>query len=684
MTHRLASAVAVSVAVALVAFGGTQAAAPPGTDGPLDSTPYAEPVTTVTIAVTPPPPTGDTPASEPVAAEAGPAASEPAVAGAVASDSVASDAETTIVTPTVASSTNAQQVDQDQNVVVTVTAVANANTGGNTIVDGHAAQGGSQLPAQVSSGDATAVGSHDQNVVTQGASVVLADQARANVVQVALIINIGAALANSGFNVVASAPGGSGTTGAIGSGDASATGLDIDQYITQAARESGDEDTDAHSSQIAVSLWMGVATANSGTNTITGAGVSGSGGAIGSGGASATGNDSMTDISQYAEILGLDASTTNVTQRATVLNVGFAVANSGLNDVAGVAGGLLSAGDGDDDAVATQLFSMLLPALLQSYGYGPAQGSITTGDATAVGNASQTFVRQVASAAASGDGVVDIVQDVLVANVGAAAANTGGNSLGSVRTLDAATADAVVRMAAFMAELLATVHDSMSATTFNASSRGIDVPFDDLILRLDGTIDGVDTTVGQSDSQANIRQVSVVVSLGVAQANSGRNVTSSQTQQGAIVNGLQTGDRVAVLGPQAPGNVIGTGSAVAGNSQTVVLCQRLDADDVDCLAPPTTTTTIPSTTVVTDVSSTTTSVVTTTTIAAGIEPSSSVAATTTTVAPGNPGGSDPASGVRMPSGMLPATGGETGGILVIAMLAMSVGGMLLIVTRRRL
>ena len=75
---------------------------------------------------------------------------------------------------------------------------------------------------------------------------------------------------------------------------------------------------------------------------------------------------------------------------------------------------------------------MLLPALLQSYGYGPAQGSINTGDATAVGNDSETFgIRQVAMAASSGDGQVDIVQNVLVANMGAAAANTGGNTLGN-------------------------------------------------------------------------------------------------------------------------------------------------------------------------------------------------------------------------------------------------------------
>ncbi len=452
-------------------------------------------------------------------------------------------------------------------------------------------QGGSQQPAEVDSGDATAVGSDDENVITQAADIVLTEGARANVVQVALILNIGVALANSGANIVGSTPGGSGTSGQIGTGDASATGLDIGQYITQAARENGDENTDAHATQITISLWMGVAGANSGTNVISGTGVAGSGGSVGSGNASATGNESLTEIEQYADILGVDQSTINVTQQATVLNVGFALANSGLNDVSGVASGLLTASEADDDAVAQELFAMLLPALLQSYGYGPAQGSIDTGNATAVGNDSETFIRQVAMAASSGDGQVDIVQNVLVANMGAAAANTGGNTLGNIRTLDPETANAVVTMAAFMSELLAQVHRSANDTAFEARSVGIEIPFQGLILRLDGAFEGLDTEVEQGGTRANVRQVSIVVSLGIAYANSGGNITSSETNQGNSVNGLQAGDALAVLALDADGNIIGTGDAAAGNNDIVVVsCQRINADDVDCLAPPTTTT----------------------------------------------------------------------------------------------
>ena len=127
--------------------------------------------------------------------------------------------------------------------MVTATIVGEANTGGNTIVDEQPPQGGSQVPALIDTGDAEAVGSLDANVVTQGAEIALQDQATANVIQVALIINIGVALANSGYNGVTSAPG-AGIQAGITTGDASAEGLDIDQYITQAAREEGDEDTD--------------------------------------------------------------------------------------------------------------------------------------------------------------------------------------------------------------------------------------------------------------------------------------------------------------------------------------------------------------------------------------------------------------------------------------------------------
>ena len=146
-------------------------------------------------------------------------------------------------------------------------------------------------------------------------------------------------------------------------------------------------------------------------------------------------------------------------------------------------------------------------------------------------------------------------------------------------------------MAAFMSELLAQVHHSANDTAFEARSVGIEIPFQGLILRLDGAFEGLDTEVEQNGTRANVRQVSIVVSLGIANANTGGNLTSTQTNQGNSVNGLQAGDALAVLALDANGNIIGSGDAAAGNNDIVVVsCQRINADDVDCLAPPTTTT----------------------------------------------------------------------------------------------
>jgi LPXTG-motif cell wall-anchored protein len=661
---KLKAVAAVAITTVLTTFSVAEAS-PPSTDPPVET---QESTTT------------EASASVTVTVETDPVETVPEVTAADAPDQATSTVAE--ATTAVVSTTNPNQVERDQTVVITATVVADANTGSNTIVDEQPPQGGSQQPADIDTGDATAVGSDDENVVTQGADVVLRDQAVANVLQVALILNVGAALANAGFNTVGSSPGGSGTSGSIGSGDASATGLDIDQYITQAARENGDADTDAHTSQVAISLWMGLATANSGTNAVVGTGVSGSGGSVGSGSATATGNDSLTDIEQYAEILGVDQSTINVTQQATVLNVGFALANSGLNDVSGVAGGLLTASDDDDDEVAQELFAMLLPALLQSYGYGPAQGAINSGDATAVGNESQTFVRQVALAASSGDGVVDIVQDVLVANVGAAAANTGGNTLGSVRPLDPETANAVVTMAAFLAEMLGLVRQSANSTAIDATSQGIEIPFQGLILRLDGTFEGLDTQVSHGSAQANIRQVSIVVSLGIANANTGGNVTGSSTRHGTSVNGLLAGDAIAVLALDENGNVINAGDAGAGNSEVVVICQRLNADDVDCLAPPTTTS--PPTTTTAPATTAPATTAPSSTDPGTSVPSTAGTSTTTTLAPAMGGANSPSGFGRVPAGTLPATGGTADEqVAIIGAIALLLGGVVLFVTRRR-
>ena len=101
------------------------------------------------------------------------------------------------------------------------------------------------------------MGSRDENIIAQQADVILQDEAVANLLQVALILNIGAALANSGLNDILSAPGGSGNPGAIGTGNATTVGNDIDQYLTQAARTEATDVMDDFANQLAISRGWG-------------------------------------------------------------------------------------------------------------------------------------------------------------------------------------------------------------------------------------------------------------------------------------------------------------------------------------------------------------------------------------------------------------------------------------------
>ena len=488
------------------------------------------------------------------------------------------DASTAVsVGPTTTLNPNQNHSDQETQVGGTQVAIGNS---GDNVTANNPTNGSSQVPNNsIGSGAATAIGSDDTNIVDQNAQVVLTDQAVANILQAALIINVGAALANTGLNGLVSTPGGGGVTGAIDSGNANAVGNDMQQYITQAANATGDANTDDAAKQLAVSLWMGLGLANSGTNAITGDGTGGTGGAIGAGDATAIGNRSLTDIMQGAAATGSGTSQINIEQYATVMNLGFALANSGINDISGVATDMLTAGDTtEQNQLAQDLFSMLLPALLSSYATTGGAGQIASGDATAVGNDSQTYVEQLAKASASGDGIASIIQSVLVANTGAAGANTGGNAIGGrYANLNPQAAKAVVTLAAFLSQMLALVHTSSSNQAAALAEQGMDVPFGDIVLTVRGQLQGYDTTLtNATGAKANVRQVTIILSLGIAQANSGLN--------GAL--GVNTNSALAARVGSDPDS-ISTGDADAQNGPNlVIICQRRNADDIECLAPP--------------------------------------------------------------------------------------------------
>jgi LPXTG-motif cell wall-anchored protein len=677
-------------AVTLLVTGGTVAYADDETPDTTTTTETTVPAPVVTIKVEDVPATTEAPAptaapttDAPPAPESTTAETKPAPAttdpnleqmptvsddgGTPPAGSMVSEA------PTTTAPHNPTQVDSSETAIVNGTQVANANTGTNAVdnqTDNPPA--GSQQPNDIDTGGATAIGSDDTNVVDQQAAVNLTDQAVANLLQVALILNIGAALANSGLNDTVSAPGGNGITGAIDSGNATAVGNDMAQYITQAARANGDENTDDAAKQLAVSLWMGLANANSGINSVTGTGSAGSGGSIGSGDATAIGNQSVTDVLQQAALNGSGTSQLNVEQYATVMNLGFALANSGVNDIAGVAGNLLTAGTSDEqNGLALDLFSMLLPALMQSFVGSGGQGQIGTGDATAIGNRSETYVHQLAEAAASGDGIASIIQDVLVANVGAAGANTGGNVIGGrYASLDPDAAKAVVTLAAFLSQMLALVHTQSAAQALALQDAGMDIPFGDIVLQVKGQLQGYDTQLtGATGQQANIRQITIILSLGIAQANTGINSALGVNQQNALAASVGT-----ALDPT-------TGDALAANEGQVIICQRRNAQDIECLAPPTTTTPEEPTT------TTTTPGGPTTTVPDG--PSTTVpggggGTPTQTTLPGGPHGfGNPVPQDSSTRGSLPTTGSGVADTLLYAGLVLLLGLVLVSITRRR-
>ena len=303
---------------------------------------------------------------------------------------------------------------------------------------------------------------------------------------------------------------------------------------------------------------------------------------------------------------------------------------------------------------------------------------------------------QIAAAASSGDGLNRIVQEVLVANMGAAGANTGANTLGGARaSLDPQTAAAVVKMAAFLASMLSIVHTATGSTALQLQSQGIEIPFGDLIFQISGALDGFDTELtSETGARARIRQISIVLSLGVAKSNSGLNAGVTVQEQGQALDSTVSAARVAAVNSElaaigaaatdaavdTAGDAINTGDVEAGNvDNLVIICQRINAEDVDCLAPPPPSPPPPP------------PGVTTTTVAVG-SVSTVVAAPTTAPSTTQPALAPPVAGGNPPSGLrapapsaapLPSTGSDVDTILWGAAILVLLGGCLVLVRRRK-
>ncbi len=342
---------------------------------------------------------------------------------------------------------------------------------------------------------------------------------------------------------------------------------------------------------------------------------------VSTGSASASGNESSTLIHQDAdgEIDGAGAIIN--TQLGVVANVGQAAANTGSNNATG---NISSATSTVDQPSTTALAGNTGPVIVLT---GPiaatnqadvanasdGTANIHTGNASATGNRSGTDIDQDADGDVDGLGVVLNTQVGVVANVGAAQANTGGNiARGNVSTSSttvtqntgagsANTGPVTIVAPAILGSSSASINEASDGTasirTGDARAVG-NQSATELRQEADGDIDGFGLVIET--------QIAPVINAGNAAANSGGNNAtgniSGNTRQGigqvatsaALTAG---GDPITVLaaGPVAASNQanidnasdgtaeIRTGAAEARGSVSSTEVEQLDPASVDGL-----------------------------------------------------------------------------------------------------
>ena len=251
--------------------------------------------------------------------------------------------------------------------------MSNGQSGANTAIAA-GGQGGAGGDAQgaIDTGDASAVGNRAATTVTQAAVVAGGDAST----QIAAVLNIGIGVGNTGLNVAignVTVDGISAAqltllnsgTAAVQSGNADALGNRSDTRVLQSATGTASGTAVLQIGQWAIVLNFGTAFANTGGNAaVAGTGPGGMGPAeyqavlaimnvlgpildgLGTPTGSTVGNSSAVILTGDAAALGNDASTTiaqtaagavsgsqyaSANQRATVANLGLALANTGYN-----------------------------------------------------------------------------------------------------------------------------------------------------------------------------------------------------------------------------------------------------------------------------------------------------------------------------------------------------------------
>lgn len=331
-----------------------------------------------------------------------------------------------------------------------------------------------------------------------------------------------------------------GGTATVTTGVADAVGNIADQSVTQIALGTATDNGKVYIDQIVIIANIGVAKANTGGNTakgntseitVEGAGGGGHTVEVDSDGeatittdvALAIGNESVTEITQEMEVVG-DGEDASSIQEDNVENIGSADANSGDNTSHG---NVLESHNDHQGGVGS----------VTDTSHGDA--SITTGDAEAIGNLSDTTIDQNAKATGSGAARVDAVQIANVINFGAATANTGGNTaVGNQSTSTVAQSGGDVDVEA---------EGDAAITTGDAYATG-NISNTDVSQVAEATASG--------DAEVYVAQSSVVFNIGAAAANSGfntalGNVSVTGIGTDGLPNGKTASDLAAMMGVEA-------------------------------------------------------------------------------------------------------------------------------------
>jgi hypothetical protein len=518
--------------------------------------------------------------------------------------------------------------------------------------------------ASVVSGSATAVGGDSTDSISQQATAIATQAAHIVITQIALIVNIGLAVANSGANAAAAGAGGDGVS-LIDTGDASVTGLAGSTAVTQVVSLL---DAPDHTTQTAAVTNVGIGLGNTGANVATGqmsavepdgtaVAVSwgpGDDASIRTGSATAVGDLSHSTIVQVAMGTAADDGTLTITQRAVVVNFGASMANSGF-DAAGASApsetALLVRG------IVLALLAMLQPSApsttvtastAATLGSGDGSAAVSTGSAVAVGNASTTTIQQIATGSVTGTHQASADQTATVGNFGFAVANTGANGAGGSLPIGAA-AQLASLPAAFngFLELLAAPGDHADWSA--------DLQLGADLLAASASVDAVqslfdlpDTAEGAA-AQVVVRQITGILNLMIGVAVSGQN--EATTAAGSTTTTSLATTRAAVV-DAASRAIVRTGDAHVVNLQTTTVCQVINVSASVCDPPEPS---IPSTPVAP--------------VAAAVE-----------VAPASPA---PA-GATPAGAQLAFTGsGSIVAMLAAAVLALVVGGLLVVLARPR-